>query len=234
MARAKVRRIRIPDNLTELAYKAIRESILAGDITVQDRLSEDRFATELGISKSPVREALHRLAVEGLIEISPRRGTSLPQYGPREVIEIFEFREAVEALAIRLLHRTPELISELRSLINRCEPLVQARDRKKFMVEDARFHYLLVEASGNRFLLRTFRNLQDHIRLVWLKAIRLPGRPEWAWAHHEHRKILQALEPGDKVLTERLIREHIQAVKIDLVRSMQESPSAAGNVPAND
>jgi len=221
----RVKRIRVPENLTELAYKAIRESILTGDLGAEDRLSEELLATQLGVSKSPVREALNRLAVEGLIEISPRRGTQVAQFGPEEVTEIFDLRETLEMLAMKRLRVTPELLSDLRSVIERCKTFIETGDRKKFLIEDARFHDLLIQASQNRFLCRTFRNLQDHIQLIRLKSMVLPGRPKRS--HQEHREIVMALEQDKLPRVEQLLREHIRAVKDDLLQSMQHAVAGA-------
>jgi len=226
-ATGRIKQLRVPENLTELAYRAIRGGILSGDIALEDRLSEERLATQLGISKSPIREALNRLGVEGLIEISPRRGTRVKQYNPASVAQLFEVREALEGLAIRLLQVTPELACELNDLVGRCEAFVRDRDLKRFTVEDIRFHGLLVEATGNQFLLRTFRNLQDHVQLVRVKSIHLPGRPDRS--QREHRRIVAALAKGAVAEAEELLREHIRAVKDDVVRHLRKGTSAAGS-----
>lgn len=224
-----IKQLRVPENLTELAYRAIRESILSGDITLEDRLSEERLATQLGISKSPIREAINRLGVEGLVEISPRRGTRVTHYDPSSVAQLFEVREALETLAIRLLRAPADLVAELRGLTERCEAYVRDRDLKRFTIEDIRFHGLLVEATGNRFLLRTFRNLQDHVQLVRVKSIHLPGRPDRS--QREHRRIVAALVKGAVAEAEELLREHIRAVKEDVVRHLSEQirVAAAGS-----
>lgn len=224
---SKIKRIRIPENLTQLAYKSIRESILTGSLSDEDRLSEERFATELGISKSPIREALRCLAVEGLITISPRRGSRIVRFGAEEVTEIFDLREVLEVLAVNHLRVTPEFISALRAVVERCEVFIKAGKPRNFLAEDTLFHNLLVKACHKRFLWRVFRNLQDYVQLIRLKALVLPGRP--SRSHQEHRKIVAAIEHGDLARAAQLLQDHIRGVKTDVLQAIQDE---ARSVPA--
>src|SRR5205814_716957 len=94
-------RMKIPENLTQHAYRLIRDGILQGKLNNRQRLTEDYFAQEFHISKSPIREALNRLEAEGLIEIVPRRGAFVRDFSISDVEEIYEMREILEAAVIR-------------------------------------------------------------------------------------------------------------------------------------
>src|SRR5579864_6162878 len=106
-----MKRLKIPSNLTVLAYESIKQHILEGRLDGDSRLTEDFLAKQLGISKSPIREALNRLEAEGLIRIEPRRGAYLRGFSLHDIGELYDLREALETHVARTAQITPELIS---------------------------------------------------------------------------------------------------------------------------
>src|SRR5436190_22084868 len=112
-----MRKLKIPTNLTSLAYKSIKEYILEGRLDEDSRLTEEFLSGQLGISKSPIREALNRLESEGLIRIEPRRGAYLRSYTAEEGNELYDFREALEVHVIRRAKVTSGLLNALRNSI---------------------------------------------------------------------------------------------------------------------
>jgi len=107
-------RMKIPENLTQQAYRLIRDGILRGQLKDSQRLTEDYFAQEFQISKSPIREALNRLETEGLIKIVPRRGAFVRDFSIKDVEEIYEMREILEAAVIRGIEVNKKLAEQLR------------------------------------------------------------------------------------------------------------------------
>src|SRR5215469_14007133 len=99
--RTDMKKLKIPSNLTTLAYNSIKEYILEGRLDEDSRLTEEFLSTQLGISKSPIREALNRLETEGLIRIEPRKGAYLRRLSVDEVAELYDLREALEAHVVR-------------------------------------------------------------------------------------------------------------------------------------
>src|SRR5690349_16822452 len=104
-----MKKLKIPSNLTTLAYNSIKEYILDGRLDDDSRLTEEFLSTQLGISKSPIREALNRLEAEGLIRIEPRKGAYLRRLSVEEVGELYDLREALETHAVRTAKLTPAL-----------------------------------------------------------------------------------------------------------------------------
>src|SRR5215470_14533065 len=108
-----MKKISIPSNLTTLAYNSIKEYVLEGRLDESSRLTEDFLSGQLGISKSPIREALNRLEAEGLIRIEPRKGAYLRRLSPEEVTNLYDLREALETHVVRTAKLTPALFTEL-------------------------------------------------------------------------------------------------------------------------
>src|ERR1700737_1113635 len=112
-----MKRLKIRPNLTSLAYKSIKEYILEGGLYEETRLTEELLSDQLGISKSPIREALNRLEAEGLVRIEARRGAYLPTFSMKEIDELYDLREALEVHATRTAKVTPALVAELKQRI---------------------------------------------------------------------------------------------------------------------
>jgi len=144
-----MKKIDIPANLTTLAYTSIREYILQGRLDETSRLTEDYLSNQLGISKSPVREALNRLEAEGLIHIEPRKGAYLRRLTAVEINELYDIREALEVHVVRTANVTQTLLAELRQSLKRQRSLLKANDKPHYINEDVQFHSLLAQASGN-------------------------------------------------------------------------------------
>src|SRR6266851_9332257 len=106
-------------NLTELTYRSVKEQLLDGTLSEGTRLTEELLATQLGISKSPVREALNRLEAEGLICIESRRGAYVRQFSMKEIRDLYELREILEVHSIDAANVTPKLLNDLAASINR-------------------------------------------------------------------------------------------------------------------
>jgi DNA-binding GntR family transcriptional regulator len=119
-----IMRIKIPENLTQQAYRLIRDEILQGKLNNRQRLTEDYFAQEFQISKSPVREALNRLEAEGLIKIIPRRGAFVRDFSLNDVEEIYQMREILEAAVMRGIKINQKLADRRHA---RCCRLIPAR-----------------------------------------------------------------------------------------------------------
>ncbi len=115
----RLKKLTIPYTLTTRAYDSIKEYILEGRLDEEDRLTEESLANQLGISKSPIREALNRLESEGFIRIAPRRGAYLRRFTLEEIKELYDLREALEVHVARTAHLTPSLLTELDDSVKR-------------------------------------------------------------------------------------------------------------------
>jgi DNA-binding GntR family transcriptional regulator len=211
-----MQKLNIPQNLTTLAYESIKKGILEGKFS-EDRFTEEGLSLQLGISKSPIREALNTLQNEGLIRIEPRRGAYLRRFSAKEVQDLYAVREALEAYAVLAAKITPALLAALEQSIEQTVKFLKRNDKIRHIEEDARFHGLLASAADNAELSRILQNVQNQIWLFRGQTYDLSSSS----APEAHSRILQALRKGDTRVAERATREHIQHVCGRLVAYLQ-------------
>jgi len=214
-----MKKLKIPSNLTTLAYNSIKEYILEGRLDENSRLTEEFLSTQLGISKSPIREALNRLETEGLIRIEPRRGAYLRRLSIEEVSDLYDLREALETHVVRTAKLTPALLAELQQSLKRQRAFLKANDRAHYIEEDVRFHAALAEATGNGHLCAVLENTQNQIWLSRRNTYDLSS----STAPDHHEAIVKALEVNDRVRADAAMREHIENVKQRLVEFLESS-----------
>ncbi len=205
-------------SLNQQAFSAIRDFIISGGLRGDAFVSANQIARELGVSVTPVKEALKRLEASGLVQILPQRGVRLAAFDADDIRDLYDLREGLEALAVDLAPRPfpAEPLARMAAIVEECEGYVRAGDRRRYTRADIRFHEILVQAGGNRRLASMLAALQTQIQLVRLRAIVLPGRP--ARSHAEHRAIVEALR-RDPEEARRLLRAHIRSVKEDVLRA---------------
>ncbi len=211
-------------NLTALAYNSIKEYILDGRLDENSRLTEEFLADRLGISKSPIREALNRLEAEGLIRIEARRGAYLRRFSMKEIDELYDLREALEVHAVRTATVTPVLLAELKESTRRLRKYLKANDKAHYIEEDVRFHAMIAKATGSDLLAKELESLQHRIWLFRRNTYELSSSS--AADHHE--AIVNALEV-DRDAAQRAMSEHIGHVRRRLIEflSTQESEATA-------
>jgi DNA-binding GntR family transcriptional regulator len=212
-----MKKLRIPSSLTTLAYNSIKEYILDGRLDENSRLTEEFLSTQLGISKSPIREALNRLETEGLIRIEPRKGAYLRLLSPEEIGDLYDLREALETHVVRTLKLTPVLMEELHASLKRQRAFLKANDRPHYIEEDVHFHAELARATGNKHLCGVLENVQNQIWLSRRSAYDLSS----STAPDFHEAIVKALEDEDREKAESEIREHIRTVRKRLLQFLE-------------
>lgn len=209
----RLKKLTIPYTLTARAYDSIKEYILEGQLDEEGRLTEESLAKQLGISKSPIREALNRLESEGFIRIAPRRGAYLRRPTLEEIEELYDLREALEAHVTRTAHLTPGLLAELDESIKRMRLLLKANDKAKYIEEDVKFHALLANATRNRELCRVLQNVQNRIWLSRRKTYDLSSSLTPGF----HQSIVNALRQNDREKAQTVMRQHIANVRERLI-----------------
>jgi DNA-binding GntR family transcriptional regulator len=206
---AGVRRL---ENLTlwQRVHEHLREEILANRLTAGTELQESMLAAELGVSRGPVREAIGRLAAEGLVVVRPRRGAVVRSLTKDEFIEAYEVREALEVLAVRLA--TPRLTNEglvrLEQLIEAMEGYAGREEVEEFFEANAAFHASLFEASGNGKLRQLYEQLLGQMSSLRRRSLALRGNLKQSV--EEHRAILAAVAAGEPDRAAELMSEHIR------------------------
>ncbi len=198
------------ETLSAQAYRALRQAILNRRYPPGARLVVRELAESLGLSPTPIKEALAALAREGLVRSVPHRGYQVPSLSAGEIQEIYELRDALEGLAARLAAQRggPELAQSLEETLNRQREAARAGDLEAYGNLDLAFHRLLWEASGNQRLRRMAENLDGQVRLLISTSAAVPGRlPQ---ALEEHRVILTRIASADPAGAETAMRAHVQ------------------------
>lgn len=194
-------------NAAERAYEHVKARILTGELDGH-MLSEGVFAMELGVSRTPVREAFLRLQVEGLMRLYPKRGALVVPVGPHESREVLAARRVVECASVKEAIGDPELPDTLADLL---EQQREAVGTPRFGELDAAFHTALVEAAGNSLLSGFYQGLRDRqIRLIATAVRTVQERSDEILA--QHAEIVAGVREKDVDRVEALLAEHLQRV----------------------
>ena len=201
--------IKQPESLAKMAYEAIRQSILSGQWRIGELYNEKAIAADLGISRTPVREALLELASQDLIIFMPRRGLMLNRFTQSDVDEIFELRKAIELASVEKIARTsplPDLLAIEESLLNQ-RKAVRQKDYIAFMDADRMFHTNFSTLTGNRRIISILENIRDMICVMGVKALSLEGRA--VKVIEEHQAIFKAVKEGNTEESRRVMAYHL-------------------------
>jgi len=200
------------ENLTlwQRVYDHLRTEILEGRLEPGAELIEVALAEQLGVSRGPLREAIGRLAAEGLVTVSPRRGAVVRSLSKEEFLELYQVREALERMAVQLaVHRlTDQQLEELGSLNEAMEAHATRNEVESFFEANLAFHARLLEASGNGKLEELYRQLLGQLGRYRLRSLTLRGNLKRSVA--EHKAILRAARRGDAERAAQLMAEHIR------------------------
>jgi len=194
--------------LSEKAYHLIKEKIITLELPPSAVIDERALMQELGLGRTPIREALQRLAVEGLVNIVPRRGIFVADISITDLQKIFEVRMCLEGFCAQLAAQriTADQIMQMETVLQDLEH-VQSGDVKALMTIDERFHSLMYQAADNEFLAETLSRLYAlSLRLWYLVLYRLGDVRE---AIEQHRGIADALKAGDGERAAELTKQHI-------------------------
>ena len=214
--------------LWQQVHDHLRDEIISGSLTPGTELHEVALAASFGVSRGPIREALGRLATEGLVTIRPRRGAVVRALSSDEFIEAYQVREALEMMAVRLAvpKLTEEDLDAMERLVEEMAELADAGDVKGFFDANAAFHQLFFAASGNGMLATLYRQLRGQIDRHRLRSLELRGELSRSFA--EHRAILSAARARDVERAVTLASEHIRVPQLRLLVEDHELAASDG------
>jgi DNA-binding GntR family transcriptional regulator len=209
-------------SVAQLAYDALRTAILTMDVYDPDadlRLDEKRLAADLGVSRTPVREALARLEHEGLVRILPRRGVYIVRKSKAEIIEMITAWAALESMAARLAceRAGDDEIASVRSLMSTFDDGEVRSHLNEYSSANLRFHQRIIELAHSPLLASMADGLLVHVRAIRRRTIGDQDRAERSIVDHTH--IVEALEARDAELAERLVRDHA----LNLARHVEQT-----------
>lgn len=205
--------------LREIVLEALREAIISGVLEPGERLMEIQLAEEMGVSRTPVREAIRKLELEGFVIMIPRKGAYVAGVSHKDVKDVFEIRAALEGLAAGLAAEkvTEEEIEQMeRALHYEQEP----KTVEEMVESDTDFHALLYKASRNERLIQILANLREQIQRFRTTSLAVPGRVKNAI--QEHRAMVDAIARHDVEEAQRLATEHIESAANVMFEALRE------------
>ncbi len=208
--------------LRELVLDAIREAIIKGDLKPRERLMEIQLADELGVSRTPIREALRKLELEGFIVMIPRKGAYVSDISLKDITDVFEVRAALEGLAAGLAAEriTDEEIEVMERLLAEKNECIIKQDMERLIEVDTRFHDMIYVSSRNDKLLPIINNLREQIQRYRTTSLSHPGRMQNSLI--EHRALVEAIQSRDPVLARQLAQEHIENAENSMIEAIKK------------
>ena len=199
--------------LREMVYEELKMQILTGAIVPGTRMMEVELAKEIGVSRTPIREAIRKLEKEGLVTIEPRRGAYASQISTKDMVEILEERQNMEGLAAYFAasRMKPDQLSELKSASDKYNTAVATGNMADMIKYDTEFHHIIVESCNNKILVQMIEQLQELVlrfRYIYYDNFRrAENMPE------EHKAILEAISRGDADSAREAADVHIDRLK---------------------
>jgi DNA-binding GntR family transcriptional regulator len=214
----------VRETVSAAAYRRLREAILAGQLDPQTRINEVELAEAWRVSRTPIRDALRRLAAEGLVEPAPGRGMVVARLSLRDAEDLYEIREVLEARAARLAaERGPaDLPARLNAIIKAFGAALKEGETDRLLALDAEFHAAVAGAGGNARLHRLIDLLRAQAQPVRVRTLRLRGRAQKTF--RELARLAGAIRTRDAARAETAMREHLASVRADLGAAFQVEP----------
>jgi DNA-binding GntR family transcriptional regulator len=214
--------------LRELVFESLREAIIGGQLRPGERMMEIQLAEEMGVSRTPVREAIRKLELEGLVVMIPRKGAYVAGLSLKDIADVFEIRRAVEGLAAELATEriTDEELEKLERYLVIIAEQIEEGDLNKVVETDTEFHTLLYEASRNQRLIQIINNLREQIQRFRMTSLAYPGRMRSAL--EEHRKIVEAISSRDGEQARLMAQDHIENAENSMMSMIQQDKKYGG------
>jgi DNA-binding GntR family transcriptional regulator len=203
-------------------YAQLMDELRAGRLNPGDRLRETELAERLGVSRTPVREAIRQLEADGVVAHIPRQGASIRTLDYAEVMELYEMRAVLEGTAARLAARAASDI-EIEELQDMNQQLATLGNVPEAFTLNRQFHAALLDAAKNRFLTRSIHTLQKTLMILGPTTLTDPDRAEKAV--EEHFGVLDAIKARDAARAEAAMRAHIEAAQRVRVRALRAQPT---------
>lgn len=213
-------------NINEKVYDFIKKRIIHLAYPPGHKINVRELQQELGISQTPIKDALFRLAGEGMVEISARRGTFVKEVTEKDIEELFGTRFILEAGAVDLVAGgiTEQQLEELEGLYGETVRSGVESDYGLFMEKDRAFHMKMIEFTGNQRLIETYRHLSSHMQIVRFRMAR-HNVGKMPWVDEDHRRILNALKDRNPEKVKEAIRDHFSKSMSFLSRQSAERPT---------
>lgn len=208
--------------LRDIVFQTLRKAILMGELEPGERLMETQLGEKLGVSRTPIREAIRKLELEGLVVMVPRKGAQVAAFTQKDIQDVLEVRAALEALACKLAcHRMDDRsFLRLQLIITEYEYAVKEQDIEVMIQKDVEFHETIFKATNNEKLSQFFNNMREQVdryRIAYIKST-----VESNNVMKEHMEILKALKNRDEERAAQLASEHIRVQCETIMKAIKE------------
>ena len=195
--------------LRDVVFKTLRQGILTGELKPGERLMEIHLADRLGVSRTPIREAIRKLELEGLVTMIPRRGAEVAQISAQNLKDVLEVRQALDALGVELACEriTDEGLAELKEACDHFAEMTKTKDATIITKADVALHDVIIRATGNERLQQMISNLSEQMYRYRFEYIK--DSSYHALLIEEHRRIYESIAARDKEQAVKEIQEHI-------------------------
>lgn len=207
--------------LRDVVFNTLRQAILTGELKPGERLMEIHLANRLGVSRTPIREAIHKLELEGLVTMIPRRGAEVAQITEKSMNDVLEVRRALDALCVELAcdRITSEELEQLKNACEEFEQAVKTKDIKKIAQADVALHDIIVQATGNQRLIQLVLNLSEQMYRYRFEYIKDTSQHQNLI--EEHRIIYRSIVNKEKETAAQAAMVHIDNQKLAIMRQIR-------------
>ena len=213
-------------NISDEVYAALRERILSRQFALGERLNLSQLEEQMGVSRTPLKDALNRLALEGLVEIQPRKGTFVVNPSRDEIAESFEVRRVLEVYAVELAVRriSESKLGQMRDMVKELRRLTDIEDWNGIYHEycnlDYDLHHLILDIAGNQRLKEIWEQVNVHVEMARARYGELESGRNLT--QREHEEILQAFETRDLTTLQQTISHHIDRAKRSVLQDLRQ------------
>jgi DNA-binding GntR family transcriptional regulator len=209
--------------LREVVFDSLREAIIGGVLRPGERLMEIQLAEELGVSRTPVREAIRKLELEGFVVMVPRKGAYVAGISLKDIADVFEVRASLEALAAALSAEriTDDELEDLERILVRKAEIITDGNVAEFVEHDTKFHDCIYQCSRNQRLIQMLITIRDEIQRFRAVSLAFPGRMKEAL--EEHRKIVEALAERNISQAQASAWDHIENAENSLLETIRRT-----------
>ena len=196
--------------LRDVVFNTLRQAILKGELAPGERLMEIQLANKLGVSRTPIREAIRKLELEGLVLMIPRKGAEVAEITEKNMRDVLEVRKALEELAVQLACEkiTDEEIEEMKKAAEEFKMILKSKDITEIAEADVRFHDIIYMATDNQKLIHLLNKLREQMyryRVEYLKK-----KECYPQLLREHQAIIEAIEKSNKETASEIMGQHIE------------------------
>lgn len=210
--------------LRDVVFNTLRQAILKGELAPGERLMEIQLADRLGVSRTPIREAIRKLELEGLVLMIPRKGAEVAKISEKSLRDVLEIRRSLEELAIELAcqRMTDEDIQELELAQENFRTAIQTGDAMTMAETDEHYHDIIYNGTGNTRLVQIINNLREQMYRYRLEYIKDSDKRQILVV--EHDQILEAVRSRHVAQAKTAVREHIDNQEITVSKNIKENP----------